>query len=236
MKITCISDLHGHYPELEGGDLLIIAGDLTAHNDYLEYCLFQQWAENQSYDEIVIVPGNHDGLIQTTNIIDDVLYPFEVLVDSYMYYPDLNGLKIYGSPWIKRFEGMNPKCMAFTVDTEEELTEKWALIPDDTDILITHGPPYNLLDVVNDCSSGKKLSVGSQSLREKVFQVKPRVHIFGHIHENGSKFKTATYPLKIEQISHDIIRTEMAKKTFFINCSYVNERYQPVNKPITIEI
>lgn len=230
MKITCISDLHGHYPELEGGDLLIIAGDLTAHNDYLEYCLFQQWAENQSYDEIVIVPGNHDGLIQTTDIIDDVLYPFEVLVDSYMYYPDLNGLKIYGSPWIKRFDGMNPKCMAFTVDTEEELAEKWALIPDDTDILITHGPRSGFFDKIRNDSEDDNgdIHVGSTSLLRWIANHvnNLKLHVHGHIHEGYGKFDIREMQKKIGDPLIPV----------YVNCSYVNERYQPVNKPITIEI
>ena len=117
---------------------------------------------------------------------------------------------------------MNSKCMAFTVDTEEELAEKWSEIPDDTDILITHGPKWGTFDRVgNDFT-------GSQSLLLWISEHKNtlQLHVHGHIHEYHGIYDFRS----LQKRMNDLITP------VYINCSYVNERYQPVNKPITIEI
>jgi Icc-related predicted phosphoesterase len=217
--IDLISDLHGHYPELEGGDLLIVAGDLTARdhlaNDWLK---FEKWIRNQKYREKVVIAGNHDNTLQSnghTLIYNDwkqftgVTY----LCDSGT---EFEGLKIWGSPWTKTFEGMNPKCKAFTVDTEEELAIKFSLIPEDTDILITHSPPFGILDAI-PLEDGTSFHVGSTALRNTIWHSKAplKLHVFGHIHECGGRsFETSL--------------------TKFVNASYVNEKYKPVNKPIRV--
>ena len=211
MIIDCISDLHGHYPHLEGGDLLIVAGDLTAKDTYQEHCILSHWFYEQSknYKKIILIAGNHDKLLQDTGIGID--YEAQYLCDSGT---EFEGLKIWGSPWTKWFPEVNPKCTAFMLKTEEELAEKWALIPNDTDILITHSPPYQILDLVK--SSG---NAGSLSLWGKVYRIEPKYHIFGHIHEWGGG-----------QLGFK----DFYCKTVFINSSHVNERYEPVNKPIRV--
>lgn len=232
MIIDCVSDLHGHYPKLDGGDLLIVAGDLTAGDKEIEYRVFRKWIRLQDYDLKVFIGGNHDNYLQKTC----APCPFpkgcpgldldaEYLCDSGT---EFEGLKIWGSPWTKRFEGMNPHCMAFTVDTEEELAEKWKLIPEDTDILVTHGPPYSFLDTVEDIHSGRIKHVGSTALTQKCYGLGgsfPFIHVFGHIHEHGSQMLEVGKGL--------LNRTH---STFFINASLVNENYEPVNKPIRIEL
>lgn len=257
MIIDCISDLHGHYPELEGGDLLIIAGDLTANDNSNEWEKCDDWLRSQKYKykKVVVVAGNHDSYLYDgydnpfhlpfsdyeSDSRDKI--PFatylcdsgtEILYHPYLDPPDMNNigipykrktLKIWGSPWTKRFPGMNPKCMAFTCETDEELDERWALIPDDTDILITHSPPYGMFDCVN----GKP--VGSESLLLRSCAIKPMVHIFGHVHEQYGECKIINcLELKIE----DARITQTIKDTIFVNASHVNERYKPVNKPIRI--
>lgn len=207
MKCTAISDLHGFFPEsLPGGDLLIVAGDLTGSDTEDEHREFQDWLWEQEYKKKIYIAGNHDTLL--TKDYFKLELEFDYLCDSGIEY---KGLKIYGSPWSLRFPGMNPKCMAFTVDTEVELLAKWAEIPADTDILVTHCPPWGILD---KCDNG--LRVGSPSLRNRVDMIRPRYHIFGHLHE-----------------SYGI---EKHGETTFINCSHVNERYEPVNEPITLEV
>ena len=215
MDITTISDLHGYYPELPALDLLIVAGDFTARDEVGQITEFMSWVSMQNYDKKILVAGNHDNsIMKEWEWIKE--YPgVEYLCDSGT---EFEGFKIWGSPWTTRFPGMNPKCMAFTVDTDEELAEKWALIPDDIDILITHSPPYGLFDQVEHITKGKKKlsSVGSRSLRNHVLnRIKPRLHVFGHIHEFGGRMiDTST--------------------TIFINGSYVDELYSPVNKPISL--
>lgn len=220
MIIDCIADLHGYYPKLDGGDLLIVAGDLTARHTIPELDRFNNWVREQDYKKKILIAGNHDtlferGVFDPTNPVDGT-----VLVDPSVDYlcdsgTEFEELKIWGSPWTKTFPGMNPHCKAFTCDTEEELAEKWALIPDDVDILITHSPPYGIFDAVRESINDIPISVGCASLRQKVMEIQPKIHVFGHIHEYGGKHNFYQY-------------------VHFINASYVNEHYQPVNKPIRV--
>ena len=210
MIIDAISDLHGYYPKLEGGDLLIVAGDLTARDNEPEYFNLLKKLCYEKYDKIILIAGNHDNCLQKDDFTiswaidsDDI---FEYLCDSGT---EFEGLKIWGSPWTKTFEGMNPHCKAFTVDSEEELAGKFSLIPEDTDILITHSPPYGILD----CTAHGP--VGSIELNYAIAKTKARLIVFGHIHEQGGQVM-------------DLIHTK------FVNCSIVNENYEHVNKPIRI--
>lgn len=234
MIIDCISDLHGFYPDVGSGDLLIICGDLTARDEPDQYLQFNEWLRNQEYKRKIVIAGNHDNCLQSgVNVFINPL-----LASSFVpiYGPGLDylcdsgtefeGLKIWGTPWTKTFEGMNPKCKAFTCETEEELAEKWALIPENIDILITHGPPHGSLDqVYKDITNknGKKKRVhcfcGSTSFANRIEKVpRPRMVVFGHIHEQGGK------------------QEKYGSNTILVNCSIVNEEYQHVHKPVRIEI
>ncbi len=220
MIIDCISDLHGQYPELKGGDLLIIAGDLTASDKKEQYEQFFTWLCMQDhYKKKIIIAGNHDnGLLpEPTKKIENGIYHYleccEYLCDSGT---EFEGLKIWGSPWTLAFYGINPKCKAFTCDTDEELAEKWKLIPNDIDILITHCPPYGILDKVERITLDEDHGhVGSPSLRNVLHRVKPKLWVFGHIHSCGGR-------------SIDLCTTTL------VNASQMNERYEPVNKPVRI--
>lgn len=225
MIVDCISDLHGFYPELKGeGDLLIVAGDLTGADRPNEYRQFNEWICRQKYRLKVVIGGNHDNLCQRGIEIvgedgkrertcpisaEDTLY----LCDSGT---ELDGLKIWGSPWTLRFEGINPLCAAYCLKYDSELAEKWKLIPDDTDILITHSPPYGIGDVIQ-----RGASVGSRSLLDMCgtteSRVQPMLWVFGHIHECGGQKR-------------------QVGRTTLVNASYVNVFYQPVHAPIRIEL
>jgi Icc-related predicted phosphoesterase len=222
--IDCISDLHGHYPQLDGGDLLIVAGDLTGADIFDEWCYFRAWLYSQKYRKKIVVAGNHDNemigvdpspwIFSTYNGKTGQQKSFaEYLCDSGT---EFDGLKIWGSPWTRKFKVMNPRCMAFTVDTEEELKEKWALIPQDTDILVTHSPAFFYYD-----KTIKNKFVGSPSLRLQLRYLYHqragiKLHVCGHVHEAyGCDAGDAIVPNRV-------------------NASHVNERYEPVNKPIRV--
>jgi len=215
MIIDCISDLHGFLPKLEGGDLLIIAGDVTASDEAKQYIEFYQWLQKKQYKKKIIVPGNHDNYFQQCNEFSPAPFADELATYLCDSGTEFQGLKIWGSPWSKTFQGMNPKCKAFTSDTDKELKEKWALIPEDIDILITHSPPYKFLD--QTCRGEQ---VGSPSLSSRIFDIKPRVHVFGHIHESYGTFSISGLTWNPE--------------TLLVNASQVNEHYEPVNKPVRI--
>jgi hypothetical protein len=221
MIIDCISDLNGHYPFLPGGDLLIVAGDLTKSDEISEYFPFLKWLKNQNYAKKVFISGNQDRRLNTPwprpmkgpfrEKENKKFYYFDYLLDSGTIFQDL---RIWGSPWTKRCEGMNRHCMDFTVETDEELAEKWALIPQDIDILITHSPPAGVLDEVE--KNGRIENAGSESLIKPLCKSGCRLHVFGHIHESYGKFINP-----INGIT-------------YVNASHVNKKYEPVNKPIRI--
>lgn len=220
MIIDCIADLHGFFPKLEGGDLLIVAGDLTARDTQKQIDDFDSWLDKQEYKKKIFIAGNHDNrLIQEKphkyfiSYGDKQREKFEYLRDSCT---EFEGLKIWGSPWTKTFTGMNPHCLAFTVDTEDELEEKWKLIPDEIDILITHSPMLHMFDQARD-----GYTCGSRSLRDHIDRVKPKLHVFGHIHEQGGQ---------------QMMYKHSGPNTWCVNASIVNEHYKPVNKPVRITL
>jgi Icc-related predicted phosphoesterase len=227
MIIDLISDLHGFYPKLEGGDLLIVGGDWTRTDSFDELQYFEkEWLRHQDYKKIILIAGNHDNMAYEAGWYGRIKIAY--LQDSGI---EFEGLQIWGSPWSLTFPGMNPLCKAFTVDTEEELQEKWDLIPEDTDILITHTPPYGILDGVLYAhiaalgSDDKYIRhCGSRSLYERLKQVRPRIHCFGHIHEAYGMHRPYLECIKAEGYP------------IFVNASHVNEKYQPVNQPIRIEL
>lgn len=243
MKIDCIADLHGNYPDLEGGDLLIVAGDLTARHTDGEFLEFCEWLDNQRYTEVIVIAGNHDTMLfkKDTETIVDTLKPYKYLCDSgteiQWSEPTLTKdglehapsnysfankkLKIWGSPWTPQFPNMNPHCMAFTRPYMQSLKDRWDLIPDDTDILITHGPPNGILDKVK---RDYNASVGDMDLLRAVKdRIRPKLHVFGHIHEGYGQFILKHWPLE-----------EYVPDTRFVNCSIMDENYEPVNAPIRI--
>jgi Icc-related predicted phosphoesterase len=232
MIIDCISDLHGHYPKLEGGDLLIVAGDLTARDTALDHMQFQVWLHDQKYKKKVIIAGNHDNRLQQIPF-EGIQRQYREMGEDYLcdsgtefHGTKSNGevctMKLWGTPWTAQFPGINPKCCAFTenygCDTDYWLEEHWNFIPDDIDILITHCPPYDILDETFD---GKK--VGSKTLLAKSLKVAPKLHVFGHIHEEGGK------QFIFKRLGHGD-----ENNTIYVNASHVNERYKPVNKPVRI--
>lgn len=234
MKIDCISDLHGHYPKLKGGDLLIVAGDLTARHTPVEAVIFLTWLTEQNYRKIIFISWNHDTqLVEEGEYrvffdgkIFDLDWPknIEYLCDSGT---EFEGFKIWGSPWTKTFEGMNPKCKAFTVDTEEELAIKFSLIPEDVDILVTHGPPKGILDWNKNGEQCGSVALFERSRRLKNL----KLFCFGHVHEAYSVIDTQQMSNSLPMLLSD---NKPNSLPIIVNASHVNERYEPVNKPVRI--
>lgn len=213
ITIDCISDLHGYFPKLDGGDLLIVAGDLTATHTLREYNEFMRWFEKQEYRKKVYILGNHDTFYHPD--FDDKPW-CSFLHDSGT---EFEGLKIWGTPWSLWFPEINPKCKAFT-GSEEELEKRYRNIPYDIDILISHSPPFGILDKIyihGNEPFADSAYVGSKSLRNILFGSDIKLHVFGHIHEHGGKMV-------------DLVMTKC------VNASIMNEHYKPVNKPVRIEL
>lgn len=231
MIIDCIGCLHGYYPKLEGGDLLIITGDLTGRDSFTEHCDFKLWLYNQNYRKKIVIAGNHDNhfiglpggpyIFSSFNIktVKQESYA-EYLCDSGTKF---EGLKIWGSPWSSWFKGINPKCTAFIYkDQTKHYDEHVMKIPKGTDILITHEPAFGVLDGIPQ-ADGSLFHVGSKALLGWLKYVeRPKLHVFSHIHEAyGQEEHFPTYDDKM---------------MLSINCSIMNVKYRPVNKPIRINL
>jgi hypothetical protein len=225
MIIDCIGCLHGARPQLEGGDLLIVTGDLTERDTAEEHAQFQIWLHDQNYRKKIVIAGNHDNRLQNLPF-EGIQRQYREMREDYLCDSgtEFEGLKIWGSPWTSQFKGINPKCCAFTVpvspDMEYRFMEKWDLIPHDTDILVTHTPAFSILDGIPS-EDGSLFHVGSKSLYSWLKYVRrPALHVFSHIHEAyGQKEHFQTYGYKMMRS---------------VNCSIMNEYYEPVNKPIRI--
>ena len=214
MKITFISDTHTMHNELNGqlpgGDLLIHSGDIMnsgfKKQEIHDFC---KWFEAQDYTHKIFIAGNHDRMFED--------HPLEsnTIVNNYdvTYLQDdecvIDGVKIYGTPWQPWFYDW-----AFNLPKGGPgLYSKWEAIPKDTDILVTHGPPQDHLDVSGP--PGNEPHLGCAMLRVKVDAQPPKIHVFGHIHGSyGYKFHNGTH---------------------FINASVLNERYVQVNEPMTAD-
>lgn len=211
MKIVCLSDTHNCNEEITvpDGDILIHSGDATIRGTEYEVEEFLQWYSSLSHKHKIFVAGNHDWLYETDNRFARLLtanFDIKYLQDSFI---EIEGLKIYGSPWQPRFYDW-----AFNLNRGDELAEKWKLIPDDTDILITHGPPNGILDEVPRFYGMEK--TGCEELIKKIKEIRPKLHIFGHIHSGYGQ--TEKFGVK------------------FVNASTCDEHYEPTQPPIVVEL
>ena len=224
MRIVCISDTHGFhldmsYP-LPDGDVLIHAGDISNRGQEHNISSFVNWFQNiEGFDTKIFIAGNHDYCFESkpswlNNYINEenlsqsdcvYLEDSEVILN----YPEFTRpLKIYGSPWQPRFLNW-----AFNED-RDKIHKYWDKIPNDTDVLITHGPPEGIRDYIID--KGIVVGKGCASLRVRVEQVNPCLHVFGHLH--------LAYGAAV------------VRDTMFVNASICQDNNFPVRKPIIIDI
>ena len=179
MRVCAVSDLHGNLPDTPECDLLLIAGDLTLHSsrarerDWLDGP-FREWLKTRPAERIVGVAGNHDFYAERDpDFMGDL--PWVYLQDETTTFGDH---VIHGSPWSNWFG--NWAFMAHDTD----LIERAELIPNETTILITHGPPYGIGDLTFD-----HRKVGSNAFRRRASELPNlELYVFGHIHESRGKW------------------------------------------------
>ncbi len=215
-KITFLSDTHtrqGRIPkqDLPGGDILIHAGDIMNSgynkNDIFD---FLYWYDSiPGYTTKIFIAGNHDRMFE--NHPEDVkewLSKFPNIIYLQDQAITVDGIKIYGSPWQPEFYSW-----AFNLPKNGiEISGKWEAIPDDTDILITHGPAYGFVDTV----AGRPYeNLGCELLAERIPLTKTKIHVCGHIHSG--------YGIKTSYGTH------------YINASVLDENYEYTQKPWNVE-
>jgi len=208
--LTCFSDSHGMHKQIvfpkrfdDETNILVIAGDITRHglNAEQELIGLNKWIGKQRFDHTILVYGNHDGFTQqyperTRQIMTNCI----CLCDESVI---INNIKFYGTPWSNLF------CDWWWMLSEQDLEEQYKQIPDDVDVIISHGPAKGILDM-----NIQGEHCGSIALHNRVMDINPRMVISGHIHENYG----------IYEIGH----------TKFINPSICTLDYKPTNKPIQV--
>jgi Icc-related predicted phosphoesterase len=175
MRIVIVSDTHGctgfDVPE---GDVLVHCGDFTMYSKGEEIIAFDRGLAKRPHKYKIVIAGNHEAAFEESpalaqRLLTDPIY----LEDSAIR---IDGVKFYGSPWQPWFFDC---AFNFAQGRKgrEQARETWSRIPNDTDVLITHGPPYGLLD-----RTGIREHAGCKDLLARVRTVKPALHAFGHIH------------------------------------------------------
>jgi len=183
MKAVIISDTHFRHKELiiPEGDIIIHSGDF-GYNDITSHH-FLDWFSSLDFKYRILVAGNHDAFFEEAGKkkIKEMCMEYydTIYLEDEMI--EIEGLKIYGSPWTVLFRDWH------FMKKDEDLEEIWKNIPDDTNILITHGPQKGVLDILSHM--GKIEHLGSSTLANRIAQLKDlKYHIFGHIHgEAGIK-------------------------------------------------
>ena len=218
MKILAMSDTHGkhaHIPKewMPPADVLIHAGDISNVGRTVEIIDFLDWFSKQPYEHKIFIAGNHDwGFQDNHDVITRIVRDYGNIIyleDSEVV---IGGVKFYGTPWQPEFYDW-----AFNLPRGEKLQAKWDLIPEDTDVLITHGPPRNILDyVANGSRTGE--NVGCANLEDTVLTKLPilKLNIFGHIHYSSGML--------------------IKQNKLFVNAAVLNEQYEIANKPIILDI
>lgn len=215
MKITFLSDTHSkhnHVPSsfFDGGDVLIHSGDISSQGYEYEVRSFLKWFDSiPDYRHKIFIAGNHDWLFERhEKVAKSILSEFPnitYLQDSYVV---IDGVKIYGTPWQPEFFNW-----AFNLPRHgEKLQHVWSKIPDDTDVLITHGPAHGYVDRV----IGRTDHLGCELLIKRIQEVNPLIHVSGHIHSGNGVADNG--------------------RTTFINASILNESYRVEYRPYNVEI
>ena len=236
IRFVCLSDTHSKtdevLPNLPDGDVLLHCGDFTMLSTEDEIRKFSEFLGKAAvkYKHVVVIPGNHElsfdeatwnqgGLMMSLIHIYFQHSPFKqrlnpseskellknctLLIDKSVV---IMGVKIYGSPWQPRHFNM-----AFNADRGNEIQKIWENIPNDTDILMTHGPPLGIGDTLHN---GKHVGCGNL-LIEVQDRIKPKFHVFGHIHEDSGVWRD--------------------DNTTFINAANVDGKYNVINMPIVFD-
>lgn len=210
MRLVCISDthsLHTQIPVIPNGDVLIHAGDGLGQGSLENLGDLNRWLGTLPHRHKIMIAGNHDWAFQ------DIQNEARALLSNAIYLEDsgveIDGVHFWGSPWTPTFLNW-----AFMLDRGQPLQEKWLQIPENTDVLVTHGPPAGIGDVVSTGPSSQ--NAGCRDLLERIDQLALKAHIFGHIHEGYGEYQRG--------------------QTRLINASTCTRRYAPTNPPIVLDI
>lgn len=215
MKLVCISDTHEFEDQIQlpVGDVLIHAGDIIYRGEETVALIkFLTWMKAQPFQHKILIAGNHDFCFETSR----AGHARQLCKDAGVIYlqddgVQIDGINFWGSPWQPWFYDW-----AFNAYRGKDIAYHWSKIPDDTNVLITHGPVKGILD---GAPSGfnKIEHVGCEDLADRIGNLPNiKAHICGHIHNGYGHVEIAG--------------------VHFVNASICTEEYQPINAPIVIEV
>jgi Icc-related predicted phosphoesterase len=176
MRIVHLSDTHMLHRRLDvpAGDILVHSGDFVDGGSLDEYTDVFSWLDSMPHKHKLLVAGNHDSLFQLFAKMIRKRLP-----KSITYLEDsgatIDGLKFWGSPWTLGYP-----WMAFTYRAIEGGETRWTSVPDDINVLVTHGPPHGILD--RDYEGQR---IGDALLYKRVKTIRPKLHLFGHVHDQN---------------------------------------------------
>jgi Icc-related predicted phosphoesterase len=206
LRLVLLSDTHQLHREVEvpDGDVFIHAGDFTMFSESIEAVAdFNDWLGELPHRYKIVVPGNHEFFLEADPSDRFMLDKAIVLINEGT---EIEGLRIWGSPVTPLHGG------AFGLSSPKDRKRLYAQIPQDIDVLISHGPPFGILDTAP--ISG--LHEGCRELLRAVTRVRPKLHVFGHIHT-----------------AHGVFRTE---HTTFVNASRLGLHDDPDKAPFVFEM
>lgn len=206
MRIVCLSDTHDlhHHLEVPEGDLLLHAGDATMMGTPAQIEAFDRWLGGLPHRHKIVIAGNHDWAFERTPAKARAMIRHATYLEDEL--ATVDGLRVWGSPWQPWFFDW-----AFNLQRGPEIAAKWALIPDGVDVLMTHGPPQGILD-----RTSRGDHAGCADLLAELRRVRPRLHVFGHIHEGYGMLER--------------------DGCCFVNASNCTERYRPEQPPIVVDL
>lgn len=226
MRLVTISDTHCQISSIEKdipeGDILVHSGDLTYRGDIPEVSKeFKGLGRlRKRFKRVVFCAGNHDWMAER----DPALFKLLAEENGLTWLQDdrvtIDNIHFYGSGWTPEFGSWALNLSRY----DSSLADAWEKIPEGIDVLITHGPPQNILDETagyHEVTYARERytppeHVGCFDLAQRVKIVKPKIHVFGHIHHSyGSLVKDGT---------------------LFLNASVCNEKYKPVNPPFIVDL
>jgi Icc-related predicted phosphoesterase len=179
LKLVALSDTHGFHENygIPEGDIFVFGGDFCNYGNMKETLDFSLWLKKLPHQYKIICLGNHDVFCEKAFEVAKSFFQGEkiyYLVDEEVV---IKGIKFYASPWVR-------VCGSWGWQKESpDLKMIWDKIPEDTEVLITHSAPYKILD-----KTSCKEHIGCNFLRERVRVLKPKYHLFGHVHESGGQF------------------------------------------------
>lgn len=215
-KIVCISDTHSYHREIKipDADIIICAGDITFKGELDVIEDFADWMGNLPIKHKITIFGNH-----SIGTEDGYKRPFAIqaLKNAGIHYLEdsgtiIEGLNIWGSPVQPFFNNWE-----WNRQRGADIKKHWDLIPDNTNILITHGPPKGILDLTPGNFYHNGENVGCEDLLNRINELKElKLSVFGHIHSGAG--------------------TLIQNGITFVNACCCTEQYQPTNPPIVIDL